>query len=242
MLKRLLLICACWTASKAGAQDSALANKTTQAAIHEAVTSYHLYTDKQSRLYRGIEYFGYSPSIEGIPFFLENTWQRGHIVYDNIAYDTVLMMYDLVKDRIVILHYNGFYRLSLFGEKIKEFSFLDHHFVRLEHDSLRNSAPVTGFYDMLYTGNVSVVVRRSKFIEETVREQVERKFITKDRFYIRTSDGVFHTIGTKGSLLSQLKDHSREVKQHLRRNKLRFRQEKEKTILQAVTFYDSLKK
>ena len=242
MLKRLLLFFACWSVGKAGAQDTAFAHQTTQAAIHQAVTSYHLYTDKQSRLFRGIEYFGHSPMIQGIPFFQENTWQRGYIVYDDIAYDTVRMMFDLVKDKVVILHYNGFYRLSLFSEKIKEFSFLNHHFLRLEHDSLRNSAPVTGFYDMLYTGNTSVVVRRTKFIEETVREQVERKFIVKDFFYIRTQDGVFHIIRTKGALRSVLKDRSREVKQYMRKNKLRFRQDKEKAIVQAVTYYDSLKK
>jgi hypothetical protein len=219
MLKRLLPFFAFWGFGQAGAQDSATANKITQAAIHNAVTSYYQYTDKQSRLYTGVEYYGYSPMIEGIPFFQQNTWQRGRIVYDGLSYDTVQMMYDLVKDRIVILHYNGFYRIALFSEKVKEFDFLQHHFVRLEHDSLRNSAPVTGFYDQLYTGNSSVLVRRSKFIEETVRDQVERKFIVKDQYYIRR-DGAFHIIRTKSALLSLVKHRHGVSNQTHRKKKL----------------------
>jgi hypothetical protein len=241
MLKRLLSFFALLAGSGAIAQDIATDSSTVLAATHNAVTSYHLYIDKQSRLYNGIEYYGYSPLIEGFPYFRENTWQRAHIVYDGIAYDTVQMMYDIVKDRIVILHYNSFFRLALFGEKVKEFTVMDHHFIRIEHDSLKSSPPVTGFYDQLYKGSTSVLARRSKFIEEIVKETVERKFILQDQFYIRKKD-TWHIIRTRSALQALLKDHAREVKQHLRRKKLKFRKDRENTIIQAASFYDSLKK
>lgn len=242
MLKRLLSFFALLAGGGAFAQDIAADSNNAPAATHNAITSYHLYIDKQSRLYNGIEFYGYAPTIEGFPYFQENTWKRGHIVYDGIAYDTVQMMYDIVKDRVVILHYNNFFRLSLFNEKIKEFTIMDHHFVRMEHDSLKSSPPVTGFYDQLYMGaTTSVLARRSKFIEETVKETVERKFILQDQFYI-LKEGVWHIIRTKSALLAVLKEHKREVKQQLRRKKLKFRKDKENAIIQAASFYDSLKK
>lgn len=239
MLKRLLFVCLAFQGHAAVAQDTSTNNSFTAAALHNAVTSYHHYIDKQSRLYNGIEYVGYSPKIEGIPYFLENTWQRGSIVYDGIAYDTVQMMYDIVKDRIVILHFNNFFRLGLFSEKVKSFSLLNHHFVRVEQDSLSNSPLETGFYDQLYTGRTSMLVRRTKFIEETVKEQLERKFIELDHYYLY-KDGKYHTIRTRKGLLALLKDHAREVKQHLKKKKLKFRKDKENTILQAAIHYDSL--
>jgi hypothetical protein len=241
MLKRLLPFFALLAYSGVMAQDIATDSSTAQKAAHNAVTSYHLYIDKQSRLYNGIEYYGYSPLIEGHPYFRENTWQRAHIVYDGIAYDTVQMMYDIVKDRVVILHYNNFFRVALFGEKVSTFTVMGHRFIRLEHDSLKNSVPVTGFYDHLYTGEIAVVARRGKFIEETVKETVERKFLLQDQFYIRKG-GIYHIIRTRSALLAVLKDHSREVKQHLRRKKIKFRKDKENAIVQAASFYDSLKK
>lgn len=239
MLKRLLFVCLVLRGYTALAQDTTTGNSFTAAALHNAVASYHHYIDKQSRLYNGIEYFGYSPKIEGIPYFLENTWQRGSIVYDGIAYDTVQMMYDIVKDRIVILHFNNFFRLALFSEKVKSFSLMNHHFVRIERDSLSHSPLVTGFYDQLYTGPTSVLARRSKFIEETVKEQLERKFTEQYQYYIYKGGG-YHTVRTKNGLFSLLKDHAREIKQYLKKKKLKFRKDKENTILQAAIHYDSL--
>lgn len=209
-------------------------------ALHNAVTNYHQYTDKQSRLYNGVEYFGYSPKIEGIPYYLENTWQRGRIIYDGIVFDTVQMMYDLVKDRVVILHFNNFFRVSLFSEKVHSFKVLGHHFVRMERDSLRKSPLVTGFYDLLYNGPSTVLSRRSKFIEETVKETLERKFVEQYSYYV-FKDGNYHTVRTQKGLYSLLKEHAREIKQHLRKNKIKFRKDKENAIVQAAIHYDSLK-
>lgn len=239
MFKQLLLICIALPGYACIAQDSVTNNNYSAIALHNAVTNYHHYIDKQSRLYNGIEYFGYSPKIEGIPYYLENTWQRGSIVYDGIAYDTVQMMYDIVKDRIVILHFNSFFRLALFSEKVKSFTVMGHHFVRMERDSLNNSPLVTGFYDQLYSGATSVLARRSKFIEETVKETLERKFVEQYQFYV-FKGGKYHTVRTKKGLFSLLKDHSREIKQHLKKKKLKFRKDKENSILQAAIHHDSL--
>lgn len=239
MFKQLLFICLTLPGYVSMAQDTASSNNYSATALHNAVTSYHHYIDKQSRLYNGIEYFGYSPKIEGIPYYLENTWQRGSIVYDGIAYDTVQMMYDIVKDRIVILHFNNFFRLALFSEKVSNFTLLGHHFVRIERDTLSNSPLVTGFYDQMYTGPTSVLVRRSKFIEETVKEVLERKFVEQYQYYV-FKGGKYHTIRTKKGLFSLLKDHAREIKQHLKKKKMKYRKDKENTILQAAIHYDSL--
>lgn len=240
MRNQLLIICLALTGHVATAQDSATDSSISATAMHNAVTNYHHYIDKQSRLYNGVEFFGYSPKIEGIPYYLENTWQRGSILYDGILYDTVQMMYDIVKDRVVILHFNNFFRLSLFSEKVKSFSVMGHQFVRMERDSLNKLSLPTGFYDQLYKGNTSVVAKRSKFIEETVKETLERKFVEQYHYYV-FKDGNYHIVRTKKGLFSLLKDRSREIRQHLKKNKLKFRKDKENSILQAAIHYDSLK-
>lgn len=239
MLKRLLLICTAFAGTAVLAQDTATNNNFTAVATHNAVSSYHHYIDKQSRLYSGIEFVGYSPKIENIPFFPESTWRRGSIVYDGIFYDTVQMMYDAVKDRVVILHYNGFFRMSLFTEKVSEFSLNGHNFIHIERDSLRHAILETGLYDRMYAGRTTMLVRRHKFIEETVKDVLERKFMDQYSYYL-LKGGKYHIIRTKSGLLSLLKDHAREIKQHLRRQKIKFRKDKENAILQAAIHYDSL--
>ncbi|MDF2187177.1 hypothetical protein [Paraflavitalea sp. CAU 1676] len=240
MRNQLLIVCLTLAGYFATAQDNTTDSSFTASAMHNAVTNYHHYTDKQSRLFNGIEFFGYSPKIEGIPYYLENTWQRGQIVYDGIFYDTVQMMYDIVKDRVVILHFNNFFRLSLFSEKVKSFSLMGHQFVRIERDSTNRQSLATGFYDQLYKGPTSVLAKRSKFIEETVKEVLERKFVEQYHYYV-FKDGNYHIVRTKKGLYSLLKDHSREIRQHLKKNKIKFRKDKENAILQAAIHYDSLK-
>lgn len=239
MLKRLLPYLIAGVSLSASAQDSTTESSVVSASFSNAVTSYHQYTNKQSRLYTGVEYFGYAPSIEGIPYFSNNEWNRGSIFYDDIRFDTVHMMYDLVKDRVIILHYNRFYRLALFSEKVKEFTLMGHHFVRIVQDPGSHAALSTGFYDELYTGTTRVLVKRSMFIEETVKETLERKFVNIKRVYL-FKDGQFHIIRSKGALFSYLKDHAREVKQFLRKQKLKFRLDKENTIFRAAAYYDSI--
>ncbi|WP_276480482.1 hypothetical protein [Paraflavitalea pollutisoli] len=240
MPKQLLLLFLALTGYAAVAQNTPADTSFNQVAMHNAVTNYHHYTDRQSRLFNGVEFFGYSPKIEGIPYYLENTWQRGRIVYDGITFDTVQMMYDIVKDRVVILHFNNFFRVSLFSDKVQSFSVMGHQFIRIERDSLRRSPLTTGFYDQLYTGPTSVLSKRSKIIEETVKETLERKFLEQYSYYV-FKDGSYHTVRTQKGLLSLLKDHAREVKQHLRKNKIKFRKDKENAIVQAAIHYDSLK-
>lgn len=239
MLKRLLFTCFILPGIAVLAQDTATNNNFTAVAVQNAISSYHHYIDKQSRLYNGIEHIGYSPQIEGNPFFPENKWQRGSITYDGIFYDTVQMMYDAIKDRVVVLHYNGFFRIALFTEKVSSFSLLNHQFIRIERDSLQNAALETGLYDQLYAGRTAMLVKRHKFIEETVKDVLERKFVEKYSYYL-LHNGRYHIIRTKKGLFALLKDHAREVKQHLRKQKLKFRKDKETSILQAAIHYDSL--
>lgn len=223
------------------AQDTVTHNRIEAAGLHNAVTSYHHYIDKQSRLYNGIEFIGYSPKIEGIPYYLSDAWQRGKIEYDGILYDTVQMMYDIVKDRVVILHFNNFFRLVLFSEKVSRFSYLGHQFIRIERDSLNKSPLAAGFYDQLYAGPTSLLVKRSKFIEETVKETLERKFVEQYQYYVYM-DGRYHIVRTQKGLYSLLKDNARSIRQQLKKQRLKFRKNKEQTILQAVILNDSITK
>jgi hypothetical protein len=207
--------------------------------IVKAGDIYNPFIEKQSRLYNGIEHLGYAYKIKGHAYFLQRELSIGTIVYDELEFANVPMIYDLHKDQVIIQYLDAFSKVGLISSKVRSFSLLDHHFIRLQGDSASGSPIITGFYDEIYTGKTEVVVKRGKFIEEIVKEEVEREFIETTTVFVQ-KEGKYYAIKTYKTLLTVLKDKAPQVKQYLRKNRIKFRKGPENTILKAVVFYDSL--
>lgn len=202
---------------------------------------YNPFIEKQSRLYNGIEHQGYSFKIKGHAYFIQKELTTGTIVYDGLAFTNVQMGFDLLKEQVIVQHNNSFTKVGLVSEKVKEFTLQNHHFLRLIADSLSGSPIITGFYDEAYKGRLTVLIRRTKWIEETVKDELEREFISLDLFFIQKG-GTYYPIRNYKGLLAVLKDRSKEVKQYLRKNRIKYRKGAENAIVKAVVYYDSLNK
>src|SRR5687768_18541522 len=89
------------------AQNNVVIKDTLSVTADTAISYYYQFTDKRSRLYNGKEYIGYLP-MEGHPFFSDADLHRGSVVYDGLPFDSVNMQYDLVKDELIIQHFDVF--------------------------------------------------------------------------------------------------------------------------------------
>jgi hypothetical protein len=205
-----------------------------------AISFYYQFTNKRSRLYNGKEYIGYLP-MEGHPFFADPDLHRGSVLYDGLYFDSVNMQYDLVKDELIIQHFDVFFKIVLISSKVKEFTVLDHHYRRMVKDSVNQLPVATGYYDFLHEGNITLIAKRTKRIDELVTDKIVRKIVEKNFYYV-IRDSVYYPIRNYKSLLSVFKDRSKEIRQDLRRNKLKFRKHREAAIIRAVKIYDSSKK
>jgi len=207
--------------------------------IVKAGDIYNPFIVKQSRLYNGVEHLGYAYKIKGHAYFLQNELSIGTIVYDELEFANVPMLYDLLKGQVVIQHLDGFSKIGLISPKVRSFSLLNHHFVRL--DSIPGTPITGGFYDELYTGNTKVLVKRRKYIQETVKDEIEREFIEVNPVFVQ-KENTYYFIKTYKTLLAVLKDKAPQVKQYLRKNRIKFRKAPEYTILKAAEYYDSINK
>jgi len=222
------------------AQSSLALKDSLSVSADTAVSFYYKFTDQRSRLYNGKEYIGYLP-MEGHAFFADPDLHRGSIEYDGLFFDSVIMQYDLVKDEVIIQHFDVFFKIVLISSKVKEFTFLNHHYRRMVKDSINQLPVATGYYDFLHEGNITLIAKRTKRIDEMVTDKIIRKIVEKNFYYV-IRDSVYYPIRTYRSLLSVFKDRSKEIRQDLRRNKLKFRKHREEAIIRAVKFYDSSKK
>ncbi len=193
-----------------------------------------------SHLLNGVQYKEYNAHLddEGHPYFGLDDWVEGSVYYDGEVYEGVAILYDLIKDKVVIEHPFAGIKLELISEKIKYVDLPGHRFVRLDADTLKNASIRTGFYDLLYDGLTKFYVKRQKERkDEIVGQEIQVKFSENDRLYI-FKQGQYIQVKTKSSVLTTLADRKAELRKYIRKNKIHFRRNREDAITRVVAFYD----
>jgi hypothetical protein len=212
-------------------------------AVGHLVSNYNSSIGQMSRLYNGPEYEFYDPYIKSNAFFLDiNAFRPGSVNYDGIFYTNVSMMYDLNKDKVVVLLYNGFSKYSLLNSRVQSFDLLEHHFVYVAPDSLNKAASIdTGFYDEVYRGNLQVLTRWTKSIQTTSTQTTLETFFTaaSKSFFLKKGNN-YYSIGGQSSFLKVLKDKKKELQQYIKANKIKFRDNPELAMRMIAAEYDQL--
>ena len=210
-------------------------------AVQEAISVYHHYTGLQSQLYNGKTHIGYDPNMQGSAYYLSNDMQTGTIEYENIVFNNVPLRYDEVGEKVVVQHFNRISSFELTSEKVSRFSIGDHAFVRIEpKNSNDKNAPPAGFYEVLFSGDLTVFARRKKLVAEYIENmEVKRRIDNKESFYARRN-GVFYPVNNERSLMAVMKDKENQVHQYLRKNKLKFRKTPDLVLTQAAVYYHQI--
>lgn len=206
-----------------------------------AVNVYYQSLQQQSGLYNGSEYVQYTTTLkEGYPYFDTTILVRGTVFYDSLLYNDVPMLYDIIRDELIIQHFNKVFMVQLVKPKVDWFDMGGHHFLQLGRDSTIQGNVSYGFYDVLHNGKTKLYCKRIKMIQESIPDmQLERKVYEKERYFIY-KDSVYHEFFSESSLLSILKDKKSELKQILRKNKIKFRKNREYAMKLMLEQYDVL--
>lgn len=188
-------------------------------------------------LYNGIEHPGYFRGIKGSAYLDAEELTEGRVKYDDVWY-SVPMLYDLHAERLVIMHFNKFYRIFLINEKIDEFVSHGHLFRNISRAESEKSG-LSGLHEILYEGDlISVFAKKRKFLNERSSSHgLEREFTNNYNYFIRI-DGAFHQVKSKGDLFALMGNRRKDVIAELRRNKIKFKKDKEKALVTASKVYD----
>jgi len=229
----ILLIC--------GLSQHVTAQNADDTTLHEnalnAIGVYYQTLGEESPLYNGSEYIEYAYTLqEGHPFFQVVNFINGNVNVDGMIFHDVPMLYDIVKDQLIIQDFQKVYKINLPADRVQQFFLLGHLFVRLNaSDQVK-----TGFYDQLYKGKISLFAKREKkIVEKYSNIQISKVVISQNVYYIK-KDGVYYTIKNKSSLFSALKSKKKEVQQYLKANDIKFKREPERAMIMAVKYYDQL--
>ena len=191
----------------------------------------------QSRLFNGTEHRDYLSQDEENPYFGIDDWQWGFIYYDDERYDSVALFYDLSRDQVITEHMLTGAKIELIAKKISAFTMNGHYFERLHRDSL--GVISEGFYERLYNGETKVYVRRTKTLNSRASgNELLYTFEERNRIYL-LKDKVYHPVRTKKSVLRVLEDKKPEIRDMLKREKIKLKKDREHGIVRMAQTYDS---
>ena len=218
-------------------------SSTTSEAMANAVNLYETAIGKNSGIYIGSYYYDKNYwAIGGDPFFVNNYWNEGTIIYEGQQYDSISIRYDIYRDLLLIKHIdkNGHVvPIQLHKSKVEEFIIMGHHFIYTKEDTL--SGIKTGFLDLLYIGEkAKVLAKRRKEISRTqIANDIVRGYFVNDRFYIKKDQNYYEVKGKK-SLLEVLSDEKNEIKAFLKENRALYKKNRERQLVESVQYYNSI--
>ena len=206
--------------------------------VANSLLLYDKYTGPQASIYNGSEYIAYIFKREGIPFFLADTMALGWVGYEGRIYQPMIIQYDIVRNKVLLLNSNRRSKIVLHNELIDSFYFLNHTFKKLEANSAQNLS-TTGFYDFLHNGNIKVYASRKKLFKDVITDnELVRIFSNEDRYYIYKG-GKYYLVNNKKDVYNLLNDKKSALKSAMRRRKIKFRKNNfEEALLVAAEIYD----
>jgi hypothetical protein len=221
-------------------QGIALDSNKCKNAIDNTIAYYNQIAGIQAGIYTGTDYH-YERINSGHVFFESENFVNGNIVYDHIEYQAVPMLYDIVKDDVVIQGTFQPYFILLASNKVSQFSLSGHTFKRIISDSLTGSVIRTGFYQILYDGKIKALSKKKKILEEFI--DIGNAFNTtameKDKWYIY-KEGTYYEVQGKSSILKVLNDKKKEILQFSKQDKIRFKNNMDDALTRIVAYYDKI--
>ncbi|WP_460933318.1 hypothetical protein [Spirosoma humi] len=212
-----------------------------QVARNQAIAAYERTLYEQAHIYEGNEYIAHDYRIKIHPFYRIDSLQLGTVLYNGVQYKEVQMLYDIVRDELVVQPPGGGYRLRVRNDYVAAFTLGTHQFSRIVGDSATGLP--TGYYEVLSPGKTKALSHRVKTVHEDISSGSYRaEYVPKDRFYV-LKEGVYHEVKSKRSLLNLFPDQAKNLRKYIRANKLKFTDDqRELAVTQLTKRYEELTK
>jgi hypothetical protein len=244
-VKVFLIICFFITLSDSFAQNFVSDTSSKTSFVDSAVAVYHRTLAPEPGLYNGSQYAynAYYPFVinEGDPFFISKDFTNGTVFYNGVQYNNVTLLFDIIHEDLLTHDPAKIYILKLNADNVKWFKIWDHMFVRLKQDSGTNSPIHTGYYDVLYSGKISIYKKVQKIFKENSASSsgVNKYVVETDEYFIKKNN-VYFSIKNKKSLLAVLDEKGKEVGKFMKKNRLKLKKNKDNDFAKVAAFYEGI--
>ena len=208
--------------------------------VSKAIELYNNYNDRNAPIYTGEAYIFYAMKMEGSPYFKTGDFTTGWVNYKGRKYDSLKLLYDVTRNMLVTQYPNNIYFITIQNQFIDSFFLSGHTFISLQENHKENLYS-SGFFDLLYNGNVQFLGKYSESLMTMIEGQViVTKFLNHDRYYIY-KDGLYYMVNNKKDVYRVFADKLHDLKKMMRRNHIKLKRKNfETAMVKASAFYDQL--
>jgi hypothetical protein len=190
-------------------------------------------------LYRGRIWRNLYRKIEGNQFLIADEFLPGSVSIEGLTYGGIYLKYDIFNDEILTTS-NKDIIIQLNKEMVDSFR-IDyfnsiHHFMQIRKDS---SSVVTGYVDILYRGNIYLIVKYMKKINPVSAFKEYDNFFQVHRMYV-VKNGSMSMVNSKKDIIQLFPDDKQKIKEFLRSNRLKVRKEIPESFVPLIAFCDTL--
>jgi hypothetical protein len=190
-------------------------------------------------LFTGKEYVNYPAGIKSHPFFETDQMRYNEIFYDGSFYTSIPMLYDIVKQELIIDRPGKDVPMQLVSEKIKYFSQGGHKFQNMPTVIGKEEVSTSTIYEIILDGDVGVLAKRIKNIKKGMRPEDPSFFGEEDEFFIRNNKTLY-PVSNKNDVLQAFSNKKAQVKSFIRKNSFKFKKKIEQELVATTTFYVKL--
>src|SRR3954454_4646455 len=115
-LRLLILLCLVFVKT-AGAQELTGDSLTNSLSDVYPVKLYFNALGENAHIYTGYEYFTPDRNVKGSPYYLSDSPWPSDLIYDDAYYRNIPILYDVVKDEVVINRLGQNFKISLVTDK-----------------------------------------------------------------------------------------------------------------------------
>ena len=171
---------------------------------------------------------------------MSDQFSIGSVFYNDVLYQEVPLLYDIVKDELVTRDPITIYLIRLNMSRLNWFTLAQHNFIRIDRNKNDDPALVTGFYEILYDGKTPLYKKNVKRINEIIEDNILSRHIVNDNQYFIKSNSQYYQVKNKKSLMVAVEDKKNEVNQFMRKNKLRLKKIQDDVLIKIVEYYDEV--
>lgn len=198
-----------------------------QAQVKDEIQRYQQTAGNRSILFRGEQAARYTFPVNGHPYWIRPTFERGDIVFEGNIYTDQLINVDAVQQQALVQLEGGLFAVALSPAQTPSFTMGGRHFVGIGPGE---NLP-EGFYEVFGSGAERVYKHVYKQIESTTtnangdtigyydehyRPEVTRHFTYRKRYYFRDAEGNFSRFKSRSALLRRFPEHKKELRRVLR--------------------------
>jgi hypothetical protein len=202
---------------------------------YAAISTFYAKLLPDAHIYTGSEFLPYDYLIEGNAFYPDGSTHVGSIDYDGISYGHIPILYDIVKDRVIVLTSNNFLIVPA-TDKVSRFSMQGRTFVHLLEDTTATGFPGPGIYELVYEGRESLWAKHHKIVKNDPQDG-HRFFLESVSYYLKRGT-TYYEVNTQRAFLKVLGDRKASLKSLIRKKGLRFKDDRPQTMRTLLTHYD----